>query len=86
MNASGDSTALIVTKNCMIISYTDMNLVGEKISKKLPEYESILARVVQSENSESFTVQLGGEHTIFSSKSLRHAPRTYGRLSRRVKF
>ena len=70
MSTTSDRKALIVTKNGMIIGYTDMNLVGEKISKKLPEYESILTRVIQSERNDSFTAQLeDGEHTIFSSKT-----------------
>ena len=70
MSSSGNRKALIVTKTGTIIGYTDMSLVGEKISKKLPEYESIFNRVVQSESHESFTAQLdGGEHTIFSSKT-----------------
>ena len=68
MSTTSDRKALIVTKNGMIIGYTDMSLVGEKISKKLPEYESILSRVVNSEQYESFTTQMDdGEHTIFSS-------------------
>ena len=68
MSTSSDREALIVTKNGMIIGYTDMGLVGEKISKKLPEYESILNRVVNSERHESFTIDMtDGEHTIFSS-------------------
>ena len=66
----GDRESLIVTKNGMIIGYTDMNLVGEKISNKLPDYESILSRIIQTEQHESFTAQLDGkEHTIFSSKT-----------------
>ena len=70
MSTTIDRKALIVTKNGMIIGYTDMNLVGEKISKKLPEYESILTRVIQSERHDSFIAQLeDGEHTIFSSKT-----------------
>ncbi|MBQ7704858.1 MAG: hypothetical protein IJT73_05470, partial [Selenomonadaceae bacterium] len=70
MSTTSDRTALIVTKSGMIIGYTDMTLVGEKISQKLPDYESILMRVVQSKNHESFTAQLDGkENTIFSSET-----------------
>ncbi|MBQ7199001.1 MAG: response regulator [Selenomonadaceae bacterium] len=70
MNETGDQMSLIVTKSGMIIGYTDMSLVGEKISKKLPAYESILARVVQSQTNESFVAQIDGrEHTIFSSET-----------------
>lgn len=68
MGATNDRKALIVTKSGMIIGYTDMSLVGEKISEKLPDYELILNRIVENDNDESFTAQIEGtEHTIFSS-------------------
>ena len=70
MSATSDRSALIVTKSGLIIGYNDMSLVGEKISKKLPEYESILMRVVQQNNHESFTALIGErEYTIFSSQT-----------------
>ena len=70
MSTISDRQALIVTKSGMIIGYTDMSLVGEKISSKLPDYEEILNRVIYSEEHESFKVQLDGdEHTIFSSET-----------------
>lgn len=70
MSSNDGRTALIVTKNGMIIGYNDMSLVGEKISKKLPDYESILSRVIQSEGNESFIANFdGSEHTIFSSET-----------------
>ena len=68
MTFSGDSKALIVSKSGMIIGYTDMSLVGEKISKKLPEYEPIFEKVISTKNHESFVTELDGrEYTIFSS-------------------
>ena len=70
MRRTIDRNALIVTKNGMIIGYTDMKLVGKKVSEKLPEFESILTRVVQSESHESFIAQFdNSEHTIFSSET-----------------
>ncbi|MBQ4405004.1 MAG: response regulator [Selenomonadaceae bacterium] len=70
MTALGNRQSLIVTKNGMIIGYTDMDLVGKSISDKLPEYEGILNRITQSSKHESFTAQLdGSEHTIFSSET-----------------
>ncbi|MBR3746595.1 MAG: response regulator [Selenomonadaceae bacterium] len=64
----GNRNSLIVTKSGMIIGYTDMNLVGKKISDTMPEYESILNRIVQTPHHESFTAKIdGNEHTIFSS-------------------
>ena len=68
MGSTSDRKALIVTKSGMIIGYTDMKLVGEKLSDKLPDYEVVLNRIIQSDNNESFIAQIDGdEHTIFSS-------------------
>ena len=68
MSMTNDRKALIVTKSGMIIGYTDMSMVGEKISDKLPDYEEILNHIIQSGDNESFTAQIDGdEHTIFSS-------------------
>ena len=68
MGSTSDRKALIVTKSGMIIGYTDMKLVGEKLSEKLPDYEVVLNRIIQSNNNESFIAQIDGdEHTIFSS-------------------
>ena len=70
MSTSSDRKALIVTKDGMIIGYTDMSLVGEKISDKLPEYEDILARIAANESTESFTSQIdGNNNTIFSTST-----------------
>ena len=68
MGTTSDRKALIVTKSGMIIGYTDMSLVGKRISEKLPDYELILNRIVENDSDESFTAQIeGDEHTIFSS-------------------
>ena len=70
MTEFGNRQSLIVTKSGMIIGYTDMELVGKKISEKLPAYEGILSRITQSTKHESFTAQIeGSEHTIFSSET-----------------
>ena len=70
MTDNSDSTALIVNKNGMIIGYTDMSLVGENISKKLPVYESILDKVIHQSNHSSFTTQVDDStRTIFSSET-----------------
>ena len=39
MGATSERKALIVMKSRMIIGYTNMSMVGEKISEKLPNYE-----------------------------------------------
>jgi len=70
MDTDSSRTALIATKTGMIIGYSDMSLVGEKISKKLPEYENILEQVVQSNSHESFSTEIAGKSsTIFSSET-----------------
>ena len=70
MRSTGDHTALISTKGGMIIGYTDMSLVGEKIFKRLPEYEAVLSRVVQSKRNDSFVTNIEGRpHTIFSAET-----------------
>ena len=70
MDELGNRNSLIVTKTGMIIGYTDMNFIGQKISNKLPEYEEILNRVMKSNHNNSFTVQMtDGEHTIFSNET-----------------
>lgn len=70
MTLNSDSKALIVSESGTIIGYSDMSLVGEKISKKLPEYEPILEKVISTKNHEGFTTTLNGEeHTIFSSET-----------------
>ena len=70
MTATSDRAALIVTKSGMIIGYNDMSLVGGKISKQLPEYENILARVLLTNRHDTFSAQLNDkECTIFSSQT-----------------
>ncbi|MBR1858967.1 MAG: hypothetical protein IJ797_05685, partial [Selenomonadaceae bacterium] len=70
MNKEGGSNALIATKNGKIISYNDMSLVGEYISKKLPEYDIIFNKVVNQTTHASFSAQVDGStHTIFSSET-----------------
>ncbi len=70
MGATSDRKALIVTKSGMIIGYTNMGFVGEKLSEKLPGYEGVLNRIVQAGDHESFIAKIDGdEHTIFSSST-----------------
>lgn len=70
MSGTSSSKALIVTKTGMIIGYNDMDLVGEHVADKLPEYENVLNRVVKSTHHRIFTEQIDGiEHTIFSSET-----------------
>ncbi len=49
MTQGRDSSAMIVTSGGLIAGYTDMSLVGERADEKLPEYASILKRVISSQ-------------------------------------
>ena len=70
MTEGSNRTALIVGKNGMIIGYTDMSLVGEKISERLPAYKSILEKVISNSTHESFEAEFKGDsYTIFSSQT-----------------
>lgn len=70
MSGASDHKALIVTKSGMIIGYTDMSLVGERVSDKLPDYENVLNHIVQSKSHESFTAKIdGSDCTVFSSET-----------------
>ena len=70
MNELGNRESLIVTKGGMIIGYSDADLVGEKISVKLPDYDSILNQIIQTNRKDSFVAQLNGEErTIFTAKT-----------------
>ena len=70
MTAASNRTALIIGKNGMIIGYTDMSYVGEKVSTMLPAYKNILEKVVNNPAHESFEAQINGDsYTIFSSQT-----------------
>ena len=70
MNANSNRTALIVGKDGMIIGYTDMNLIGENISKKLTNYEKILQKVIGNTTHKSFVAEIdGNSYTIFSNET-----------------
>ena len=70
MTEGSTRTALIVSQNGMIVGYTDMNLVSQKLSQKLPQYQEILERVTENPYHESFLVEIDGEeYTIFSSQT-----------------
>ena len=70
MNDLGNRESLIVTKGGLIIGYSDADLVGEKVSVKLPDYDSVLNQIIQTNRKDSFVAQLNGEErTIFTAKT-----------------
>ncbi|MBR6173261.1 MAG: response regulator [Eubacterium sp.] len=70
MSGENHSKAMIVTDNGMIVGYSDMNYVGTKLSASLPEYDSVLSKIIQSsEDDNYFKVNLSeGEVTAVYSK------------------
>ena len=70
MNANSNRTALIVSKDGMIIGYTDMDIIGKTISQKLPNYEKILKKVIDNTAHKSFVAEINGNsYTIFSNET-----------------
>ena len=70
MITGNDRSALIITRDGTIIGYSDVNFIGEKVSKKLPEYQGIVAKVLNSNRNEHFKAEIHGrESTIFSSQT-----------------
>lgn len=73
MTSGRDEAAVIVTNSGLIVGYTDMSLVGESASEKLPEYETVLSRVMASQAHDSFQMKLDGRPcVIFSSETSNH--------------
>ena len=73
MTTDKDETAMIVTESGLIVGYTDMSLVGESATEKLPEFETVLNRVTASQAHDSFRVDLDGRSCIiFSSETSNH--------------
>ena len=70
MNELGNRESLIVTKSGMIIGYNDNEMVGRKVSQYLPDYDSILSQIIQTNRRDSFIAQINGEErTIFTAKT-----------------
>ena len=68
MDTGKNRTALIVARNGTIIGCSDKNFIGEKLSKKLPEYQNVFAAVLNAQDSKSFESSINGRtNTIFSS-------------------
>ncbi len=71
MSEDGDGDALIADKDGTIVGYGDVSLLGEKISSKLPAYQTVFTKAVTGTNSgESFsmTSQEGGS-TVFCNRT-----------------
>ena len=70
MDTGLDRTALITTKDGLIIGHTNEHFIGEKVFKKLPQYEKVLEEVVNSTAHRSFDAEIDGRSSrIFSSQT-----------------
>ena len=73
MTVDKDETAMIVTDSGLIVGYSDMSLVGESATEKLPEFQAVLSRVTASQAHDSFRVNFDGRSSIiFSSETSNH--------------
>ncbi|MBO4391531.1 MAG: hypothetical protein J5825_11815, partial [Lachnospiraceae bacterium] len=63
-------SALIITEDRWIVGYNDMDLVGQKVGKALPQYSEVVTRVIASKEHESFSGRVGTDDvTVFSSET-----------------
>ena len=70
MSEYEDQTALIVTKEGVIIGCTDMEIQGQHISDALPELTEIFERVKASNEHGNFSTKIAGkEKIVFSNET-----------------
>ena len=70
MMEGGDYTALIVTKDGMIVGYSDMSVAGQTVSDALPQYSYMLNTVIYSTQHDRFSMNIDGrKYSIFSSET-----------------
>ena len=68
MSLNEGSEAVILTRNGMVVGYRDMSLVGREARKVLPEYSTLLGRVLSSGSGETLKSTVNGKRcTIFYS-------------------
>ncbi len=71
MGEDGSGDALIADKDGTIVGYRDTSLLGEKLSSKLPEYQSVFTKALTSGGSDtSFRmVSREGQDTVFCNRT-----------------
>ena len=70
MSGYEDQTALIVTKEGVIIGCDDISLQGEKLKDAFPEFAEVYDRVKASREHGSFSAKIGGkERIIFNNET-----------------
>ncbi len=71
MSEDGSGDALIADKDGTIVGYQDTSLLGEKLSSRLPEYQSVFTKALTSGGSDaSFSmVSSEGKDTVFCNRT-----------------
>ena len=65
-----DYTALIVSRDGMIVGYSDMSFVGGTIEKDLPEYKDIFQEVTSTKVHDPYTDYVGEDaYTVFCDET-----------------
>ena len=73
MTSTNGEVAMIVTDSGLIVGYTDMSLVGESVTQKLPEFSTVFERVKSSQQHDNFRSKFDGHSCIiFSSETNNH--------------
>ena len=70
MMADKEYKALIVTREGMVVGYSDMSVVGSRASTTLPQYSILLRQVFSSSRHDRFTEDIDGNAcSVFSSET-----------------
>ena len=71
LDTGNDRTALVVTKEGMIIGYRDDYFIGKNLKDYLPEYQRILVTILNANAHDSFKTEIEGRSkTVFFSRTL----------------
>ncbi len=67
---AGEFTAIIVSKDLLVVGYPDMDIVGTDVYDSLPQYYSVLNRVISTSSNVSFSDTVNNEKvTVFSTET-----------------
>ena len=70
MMGGNDYKAIIVTRDGMVVGFTDMSVVGTKAKISLPEYSDVLTQVIASKEHDRFQAVINDNKvTVFSSET-----------------
>ena len=70
MMGGNEYKALIITREEQVVGYSDMSVVGSKVSVTLPQYNNLVRQVVSSKLHERFTETIdANKYTVFGSET-----------------